>query len=343
MTCAAMFAVAALMVVPVAAQTSVGTPPTSCSTEPSFFYDKAGNDAAKDNGQSSWDVEVIDGPCPVACPSHGEAYSSNGENPYTDGNTLPCNIGETLCTGILYGVTATGSSATDLVGILARGPLPYGFGEYDVSGPCEGDPDDLMLGMNSCHEQLISYIPADGPEDFAKENGYDFVFAVVGEGNRDISSTTVAVAEEEYYAPSARSPAPSKENGYGYYVEYCEILGLGREIPDSCVPACGNYNANQTITKTEVLDFKGCKVQFVFDLNTGAVLDVALFEDPEEPSPPDCDLAEFGIGALELDIPGSTTPAKATFGEALVSAGTESCSCRIIGGRVYCWGRNCPQ
>ena len=143
-----------------------------------------------------------------------------------------------------------------------------------------------------------------------------------------MATTTVAVAEDY---------------GEGWGVEYCTIKGLGRQIPDSCVPACGNFNANQTITKTEVLDFKGCKIEFVFDLTTGAVISAGIYQG--EPSPPECKFSEFEIGDLQVGIPGTSDPEqqKATFGQALVSAGQESCSCRVIGGRVYCWGQNCPR
>jgi len=333
MTCAFAVAAAVLLAAPVAAQTSDGAPPTFCSTEPNYYLYKAGRVSAEDNGFSSWDVEVIDGPCPVACPSIEEGKSVKGVNLSENGYSLPCNVieeGDALCTGILYGVTATGQYETDLVGILARPPIAYGFGEDYVFDRCEGDPFDLGLGINNCHEQVITYeVPSPGP---VEKNGpsYDFVFAVVGEGNRDVSSTTVAVGEDIE----------------GYYVEYCEIQGLGRQIPESCVPACGHFNANQTITKKEILDFKGCKLEFVFDLDTGGVIDVNLLGPQGPQNPNDCEFSEFPVGQLKLNIPTGTNGSvglDATFGEALVSAGTDSCSCRVIGGRVYCWGRNCPQ
>ena len=121
---------------------------------------------------------------------------------------------------------------------------------------------------------------------------------------------------------------------------------MGQEIvledTGYCVPSCGNFDENQTITKTETLNFKGCLLEFEFWLETGAVKSVTLL-NPED----DCDFIDFGIDELDLGIPATlTSPATtldATFGDGFLSAGPDSCSCRVIGGRVYCWGRNCPR
>ena len=284
------------------------------------------------NGKwSNWEVNVIEGPCPVDC-------STN-----LDGQSIQCNSGLD-CTGIVYeiskagksywtdesaidgdgesGLAVTKSSGGKGVVILARGPIPPGFGGNGITvyPPCVGFSEFLELGEGSCHEQAIRYSPPGG-------NPEGFQFSVVVEGARDFATTAIGIKK-------------SKK-------EYCEILGFGREIPDSCVPSCGNFNANQTITRKEILDFKGCKLEFIFDLATGAVIDVDLFDDPEAPD--DCDFVEFGVGEMTLNIPDGnparsiSIPLDATFGDGLISAGTESCSCRVIAGRVYCWGKSCPN
>lgn len=284
------------------------------------------------NGKwSNWEVTVVEGPCPVDCATN------------LDGQSIECNSGLD-CTGIVYEISTAGKSyrvdkaAIDDSGetglavsrrgggkgvvILARGPIPSGFGGNGITvyPPCAGFTEFLKLGEGSCHEQAILYSPPEGNPD-------GFRFSVVVEGARDIATTAIGIKK-------------SKK-------EYCEILGFGRRIPDSCVPGCGNFNVNQTITKTEILNFKGCFVQFDFDLNTGEVLGVYKVEPPEDyeggVDPDDCDLVPFDIGELTLEIPNSTVPMGGTFGDGFISAGTDSCSCRVIGGRVYCWGRNCPQ
>ena len=309
----------ALVAVPLSAQ---GSLPDSCVT------------ASLDGKWSNWEVEVVEGPCPVSCADN------------LDGQTIECNSGFD-CTGIVYEINGAGKSleldesikdggSTDRstiatkggggkgVVILARGPVPPGFGGngIEVYPPCVGFSTFLELGEGSCHEQAILYTPPRGNPD-------GFRFAVVVEGARDIATTAIGIKQ-------------SKK-------EFCEILGFGRQIPDSCVPSCGNFNANQTITRKEILDFKGCKLEFIFDLASGAIVDVDLVEG----APEDCDFLELGVDELTLNVPDiqggknsntkTSIPLGGTFGDGLISVGTDSCSCRVIGGRVYCWGLRCPN
>ena len=255
-----------------------------------------------EGGANKWDITVAKGPCPVDC----------GSSLDTSGN-LECYEGG-ACTGVEYEIV--GRVGADHVAVLARGPV---VDPAEAFAPCEGDPV-TGLGVHTCHEQTIRY-------NAAGEKRYSFYYVV--DGNREVSTTTVAVRK-------------------GNTAGSCEIIGVGQEVvvEDSgyCVPSCGDFDENQTITRREVLNFKGCWLQFDFDLNTGAVVSVAKVdsETPGDPPKEQCDFLDFPVGQLQVIVPGG--PAEyATFGDGFISSGIDSCSCRVIGGRVYCWGRPCPR
>jgi hypothetical protein len=308
--------VVAVVAVPAAAQDPPLQPPFTCETE------------SLDGCWSTWKVDVIDGPCPVACPTE-----DNPEVFLLADDRLACNLPDpdtpgsfgNECSAILYRVEklpicrapegADASSGSEFgvqgmecshgVATLARGPIPGALGHLpgvSVSEPCEGSPHPVKLtalAINKCR------------------------------------------------------------------TEYCEILGFGRQIDDSCVPNCGNFNQNQATTRTEIFEFKTCLVKFEYDALTGGVLDFGLVGVtnacgapgvgtpccavdssglPARPESENCCRAFTGnVGSLKLEIPGGEGKLPATFGEAFVSAGTDSCSCRVIGGRLYCWGVNCPR
>ena len=210
-----------------------------------------------------------------------------------------------------------------------------------INDPCVGD-SATNSGVGSCHENAIRYNPddvVDGP----------FWFAV--QGLREFAATTLTLKSNK--------------------IDRCEILGVGdlleeNVLPDGCVPSCGNFDEEQTITKTEILDFKGCKARFEYNLATGSVLnfgaacDTGLFptvnltnccaENPNDPNciplaADPCDFPEYlaDDGGVTVTLPFSSGPVPINFGDGLVSIGTESCSCRVIGGRIYCWGQRCPE
>ena len=53
-------------------------------------------------------------------------------------------------------------------------------------------------------------------------------------------------------------------------------------------------------------------------------------------SPQDLELT-LKVGATAISL------GEGQFGEGYVSSGTNSCTTRIIGGRVYTWGNPCPD
>lgn len=229
------------------------------------------------------------------------------------GTPLFCGSG-TGCTGVTY--TITGGSNPDHVATLVPedATIVVPASSADISPPCEGD-GVTGIGEYSCHEQAVR-LNAD-----ADTTSFHLVVQGVAE---PIPSSIVVKAGRKI-------------------TEACMIAGLGTGTPyvlGSCVPSCGDYDPNQTIIKTEVLNFKGCRLEFQYSLETGEVTSVQLSLD----SPPGCQLLDFPVDQLQITVPGSSGPATmgATFGDGFISAGTESCSCRVIGGRVYCWGSPCP-
>jgi hypothetical protein len=173
-----------------------------------------------------------------------------------------------------------------------------------------GDASITGLGVLTCHEQVMLYNPKQSKAER---------FQVIAEGMRETSTTTVAVRK-------------------GNLLGSCEIAGVGEEIAidttGACVPSCGDFDPNQTLTRTEILNFKGCRVEFTFDLTTGAV-ESAVPLDPLE-----CDFYDLPAEQFQVIVDGVTL--NTTFGDGILSAGDNSCTCRSIGRRVYCWGKSCP-
>jgi hypothetical protein len=112
-----------------------------------------------------------------------------------------------------------------------------------------------------------------------------------------------------------------------------------------------DINPFQQAQKNETVNFKGCAVTFVYDVLTGSVLSAAL--DPAQSTKPACpagvnndQCCAFNGGEdvshLELTLNGQPL-GSGQFGEGYVSSGTNSCTTRVIGGRVYTWGSPCPQ
>lgn len=262
------------------------------------------------NGGANWTVSTW-GPCSVSC----------SPADWTDGF---CNSGSD-CTGIEYDVTSNFGASADHVFTLIRDVGLDGTNFHGDEGtvypPCAGD-DLLGGGALMCHEQAIKMDP---------DNNVNDAFRIVVEGKYVPTWTSV-------YFKKGRK-----------ITESCRIPGLGSDsslFSGSCVPSCGNFNENQTITKTEILDFKGCKLVFQFDLSTGAIVDV--YEPLDNSNPAACEFVEFEVGDISLTVPhedelGGFSTMIATFGDGFISAGDNSCSCRVFAGRVYCWGSPCPE
>jgi len=196
------------------------------------------------------------------------------------------------------------SLSTDLVYALE------GKGVVEVSNggtafaPCEGVG---AFGRGSCHEQAVRVTPDRSGK-----------FKITLAGPRLPSPTSVAISVDP---PQA-----------------CEILGLGLENSPS---------PDQTTQTTETVDFKGCVVEFTRDASTGEVVSAQLTRD----SPDNCTSPFLGPGRtivpqpvtdLEVKLQDGTSLGKGKFGEGYISTGSNSCTTRVIGGKVYTWGSPCP-
>ena len=231
-----------------------------------------------------------------------------------------CDTG-TDCTGIEYEVIQkTNTTAAHAFAVIRDSGLSTNVG-VDVFGdvnavypPCEGD-GIISGGQHMCHEQTISV----NPFDFANSG---FRMAVKGNFVTTWSSVYFMVGKKD--------------------IQSCSIPGLGSDsslYSGSCVPSCGNFNPDQTLTKTEKLNFQGCEVVFEFNLNTGEVVDAYLTQESEDA---DCDFDEGSVAELELKVD-NVSFGFGKFGDGMISTGTNTCSCRVIGGRWWCWGRPCPD
>jgi hypothetical protein len=225
-----------------------------------------------------------------------------------------------LCTGVQYSVT--GNKPIAQAAVLAYNPAFLYDGAYAkaiagpsnsnvVNDPCVGD-SSTNSGIGSCHENAIRY----NPEDVA-----DGPFWFVVDGRREFSATTLTLKSNK--------------------LDRCEILGVGDLVDEEdealgpCVASCGNFDPNQTIVKEEVLDIKGCRAKFVFNTLNGQLIDFINLDGT-------CDSVEYDITQFDFLVDGESI-GEGLFGEGLFSAGSGTCSCRVIGGRVYCWGKPCPD
>ena len=165
------------------------------------------------------------------------------------------------------------------------------------------------LGEQSCHEQAIAF----GCKSVSAE------FWIVVQGKKGPILQSVAVKR-------------------GSCVKSFAVAGLGYDI-----------SVFQPLQTTESVNFKGCVVNFTRDPLTGAVTNAAL--DLEQSTKPRCstagqtdccsDVITTTVDKLSLTLNGVELGA-GQLGDGYVSSGTNSCTTRLIGGRIYTWGSPCP-
>ena len=215
---------------------------------------------------------------------------------------VPCPEGGE-CTEIEYQVSGSPGEVYALEGKGVVKVSPGGEGTT-IGLPCEGVNG---FGEGACHEQAIRTIP--------DESGK---FKITLDGQRRPSPTSVAIRSEGF--------------------EACEILGIGLE---------NSPNPEQTTQTTETVDFKGCVVEFTRDAATGEVVRARLTPD----SPARCESPFLGKGGilnpqpvteLEIRLKDGPSLGKGKYGDGYISTGEESCTTRVVGGRVYTWGAPCP-
>ena len=218
---------------------------------------------------------------------------------------VPCDPeGGGECTEIEYHVSGFSGSVYALEG---KGVVDFGDEGTTIGLPCEGVNG---FGEGACHEQAIRTFP-DGSGKFK----------ITLAGQRRPSPTSVAI---------------QTEGGF----DACEILGIGLE---------NSPNPEQTTQTTETVDFKGCVVEFTRDAATGEVVRARLTTPDSRCTSPF--LGEGGIlipqpvTELELRLKDGTllgtSLGKGKFGDGYISTGEDSCTTRVVGGRVYTWGAPC--
>jgi hypothetical protein len=207
--------------------------------------------------------------------------------------------------------TATGGQCTEIAYAVTSGGVPdhvavvQGVGIWSVTGP-----GNQWYGPG-VGDPVTGLGRFSSHEQAAKFNPTTSVlnFTIRLAGRRNPSPTAIAT---------------KKGTKFGS----CRIVGIGLEA---------GPNPFQQVQRTETVNFKGCSVNFNYDATSGAFLGAELAPDSTG-----CDFYENNIDDLTLNLPGLTlTDGK--FGEGYISSGTNSCTTRIIGGRVYTWGDPCPD
>ena len=196
----------------------------------------------------------------------------------------------------------TGSAADHLATLVTRNNDLSLATGNQVYSACSGDPL-TGLGKYSCHEKAVKINPSE----------QTVAFWVVVSGRKAPIETSIAAKK-------------------GSCIKSFPIAGLGLEGP----------NAFLTTQKTETLVFKGCAVTFELNPTTGEV--VNAYNDPSQSDPNvTCsDLIVSTVDKLNLTLDGVGNLGFGQVGEGFISSGTDSCTTRVVGGRVYTWGSPCP-
>jgi len=228
-----------------------------------------------------------------------------------DGDSEDFCDSEAECWGIEYEITQLLHTSYDRAVTLVSSESTVVYPLHGLADPCRGDRV-TRVGRYECHQQAVK---------INQESAQTYVQVVVDTEAETVPMSMVLRGDHRQ--------------------ESCKIAGLGRPVPpalDGCVPGCGPFHPKQPIVSTEIMEFQGCFVEFVRDLTTGEILSAALIGDDDE----ECDFEEGDIDEVEIVID-ETSYGFGTFGDGFISSGSESCTCRLIGGRRYCWGRPCPN
>jgi hypothetical protein len=229
-----------------------------------------------------------------------------GPCPVSGASPTACEPQESVTgfTGIKYRVTGSPDYVAALV--TANNVVVSGGQSYPA---CAGDPV-TDLGERSCHEKAVAFGCSQVTSDFW----------IVVQGQKGAVLQSVAVKR-------------------GICIKSFAVAGLGYDL-----------NPFQATQKVETVNFKGCAVRFQYDVVSGAVVSAAL--DPTQSTKPACAPGQNDgtccafnggedVSHLELTLNGQTL-GTGQFGQGYVSSGTNSCTTRVLGGRVYTWGAPCP-
>jgi hypothetical protein len=216
----------------------------------------------------------------------------------------PVCVSQGAFTGIQYKIT--GSAKDYVATLVTRNNTVAGPGCNQVYAACAGEPA-TELGKLSCHESALRLRPFPATQS-------QFFWVVVA-GRKQAIETSIAIKK-------------------GSCVKSYAVPGLGVEGP----------SVFQTTKKTETITFKGCAVTFELNAVTGDVINV--FNDPDKSSPAPGEtcspLMVNGVDKLNLTLDGVDL-GSGQIGEGYISTGTNSCTTRVVGGKVYTWGAACPN
>lgn len=232
---------------------------------------------------------------------------AEGPCPVSD-PTHPACSSQGAWTGIRY--KNTGTSADNLATLVTVNNQVSVATGNQVYGACSGDPL-TKLGKYSCHELAVKINPAQQTAGF-----WIVAKGLVGSAQRQPILTSIAAKK-------------------GNCIQSFPILGLGLDA---------QANPFQTLKKTETVVFKGCAVTFEFD-SLGNVTDAFNDVSQSDPTATCSTLITSGVDklTLTLDVPGAGDLGLGQFGDGYLSTGTNSCTTRVIGGKVYTWGSPCPH
>lgn len=207
-------------------------------------------------------------------------------------------------TGIQYEVTGPTDYAATLVTRNNEVSAATGNTSYAA---CDGDPV-TGLGEDSCHEKAVSVNRLLLPGRFW----------VVVDGQKSPIETSIVLKK-------------------GWCSQSFAVQGLGLEGP----------NPFRLARRTETVNFKGCEVLFEIDPETDEVVSARLTPESlkagcESPSQTSDGVIEpMSADAAELSVNGQSY-GFGKWGDGYFSTGENSCTTRIIGGRLYSWGNPCP-
>lgn len=211
-------------------------------------------------------------------------------------------------TGIKY-KNATSTHFNHVATLVTRNnQVVQPSGSQVITG-CKGDPV-TELGKRSCNVSAlkINGVPASGE------------FWVVVAGRSLPIETTIATKA-------------------GSTIKCFAIAGLG-------VSASSDELVQQV---QRVTSQDGCAVDFVVDTLTGAPVSAKLTPESVAAGCESPTIATDGatinaadVSTVEVKLGGQSLGA-GKFGDGYLRSGTNSCTTRIIGGRVYTWGNPCPE
>jgi hypothetical protein len=211
-------------------------------------------------------------------------------------------------TGIHYKNTTATSFNHVATLVTSNNEVFVPSGTQVITG-CQGDPV-TQLGYRSCHENAVKINGVPASSDFW----------VVVKGRTTPIQTSMATR-------------------CGSTVKCFPILGLGLTA-----------STDQLIQQVETVTSQdGCVLEFFSNSLTGGTAVARLTAESVAngcSSPTlDDDLATIlpqDVAALEVKLAGRTL-GFGKFGEGYIRSGTNSCTTRIVGGKVYTWGKPCPE